>query len=380
MSAELAHDLIELAVGPVTPILSLALRSMFIAGEGCKLIGGDFSQIEARINAWMAGEENVLRAYRSYDCGSGPDAYRVAYGSSFGISGDQVDGGRAKGPQRDIGKKIVLATGYQGSVGAWLRFDPNPEQVTRIISELMRGTDAWRFATEQYDRAPHHFSLSADQWISIKVVINGWRAGNPRIVQSWWDRQDGAIQAVSEPETVVPILGGKIKYLCAEGVLWAQLPSAKMLAYCSPRLVETKEDYLIDADGDVFPIDEFFPEEIELKLAEGATIKEGRRRTQVQFMGINQKTKQWGKQRLYGGMQANNEIQSTARELLAHAMGLVEDAGYPVALHVHDELISEVSQEFGSVEEYESLMRVLPPWLEGLPLMAKGWSSGRYLK
>jgi DNA polymerase len=88
----------------------------------------------------------------------------------------------------------------------------------------------------------------------------------------------------------------------------------------------------------------------------------------------------WGRQALYGGLLCNNDVQGTARELLRFAMGNVEDAGYPVVLHVHDELVSEVSQAFGHVDHYQDLMSILPSWLSGLPLAAKAWTESRYVK
>jgi DNA polymerase bacteriophage-type len=372
---DLAHDMIEMQRGPVTPILSKALRAMLIAGGRDKrLVGADFANIEGRVNAWMAGEDWKLAAFRAYDEGTGPDLYKLAYSRSFGVAINDI----AK-PQRQIGKTQELAFGYQGSCGAWLRFDPDPSNVTRIVREQTYGSEAWRKAADQYDRATNHMGLAPDQWVAIKVAVNNWRSDNAKIVQSWWDRQDAAIEAVDSPGRIVPLFDGKIQYLVAEGFLWCRLPSGKLLAYCRPRLVETREDFLVDADGEMFPLEEFSTEEIDARVAAGATVREGRRRTQVAFDGKNQKTNHWGQQRLYGGLQTNNDVQGTARELLRIAMIRVEEAGYPIVLHVHDSIASEVSQEFGSVEHYESLLSILPPWAAGLPLTAKGGENYRFI-
>jgi DNA polymerase bacteriophage-type len=370
------HDLIELTHGPVVPILSKALRAQFVAGEGKVFYGGDFSNIEGRINAWFANEKWKLDAFRAYDRGIGPDLYKLMASTCLGLSVGSI----TKIQRHNFGKYPELACGYQGSVGAWLRFDPTPTIVTRVVGERFVGTDAWKKAVEQYDHARHHQNLAPDSWIAIKVVINSWREANSRIVQSWWDLQDAAITAVDMPGTVVPVLGDKVAYMMSDGFLWCKLPSGKLLAYAKPHLKEVKEEWLVDEEGDTIAIADLDEEEIAAKVTAGAKIETGRTRTQVCFFGKNQKTGKWGNQYLYGGLQTNNVVQGTARELLRFAMHNVENAGYPIVLHVHDELVSEVDEGFGSVAEYQALMSILPPWLDGLPLAAKAWTDHRYVK
>lgn len=377
MTAEIAHDLIEMQSGAVVPVLSKALRAMFVAGPGMKLVGGDFSGIEGRVNAWFAGAEWKLQAFREYDAGIGPNLYNLAYARSFGMPPESVRKGSI---EYDIGKKAELACGFGGAVGAFLRFSPNVAPIVAAIRSTLYGSEAWRLAGEKYDRSTVRYGLTPDEWVSVRVVVDGWREANQEIVQMWWALGDAAIAAVDRHGEQVEVCGGRVRYGVFDGALWCRLPSGKLLAYMSPRLVETREDFLVDADGEMFPVEEFAPEELDARLAAGGTIREGRPRVQVQFQGKNQKTGQWGAQRLYGGLQCNNICQSTAREILREAMHGVEAAGYPVVLHVHDELVSEVAREFGSAAHYEGLMSALPPWCAGLPLVAKGWEDMRYVK
>lgn len=403
-----AYDLLELTFGPVMPLLSKALRAQLVAPKGKVFYGGDFSNIEGRLNAWFAGEDWKLEAFREYDAGRGPDLYKLAFSRAFGLPVEEV-----KKPQRQVGKTQELSGGYQGSIGAWLRFDPYPDQVARITKERFEGTDTWRKAALQYDHARFHFDLTADQWIAIKVNVNNWREANSAITKSWWEVQDAAIFAVESPGVKVTALSDKIAYMVDDGFLWCLLPSGKLLAYANPRLVEMKEEWLVDADGEVVSREELDEAEVQARIAAGAKIETGRTRTQVAFDGKNQKTGQWGRIYLYGGMQCNHYTQATARELLRFALHNIEHTpsmseearaitqryhgteadwmrqlratdwekfGYPLVLHCHDETVSEVDEGFGSVEEYQALMSILPPWLPGLPLAAKAWTHTRYVK
>ena len=82
----------------------------------------------------------------------------------------------------------------------------------------------------------------------------------------------------------------------------------------------------------------------------------------------------------YGGLWTENIVSGIARDLLADAMLRVEAAGYPIVLHVHDEIVCEVPIGFGSTEEFTRLMTRKPAWALELPIAASAWSGPRYCK
>ena len=280
------------------------------------------------------------------------------------------------------GHLICHNCGYQGSVGAYLRFVNDVSPIVRTVKDVAYGNEAWLKAAAQHDQLPFHNGLAREDWVAIKVVVNAWRDAHPATTQTWWSRQDGVLEAVEFPGTTVSVMEGKVRYLVTDGFLWARLPSGKLLAYSSPRLVEKKDDWLIDEEGNAVPAGEMAEDEIAMRVAAGATLEVGKRRHQVCYQGKNQKTGQWGRQYLYGGSLCNNDVQGTARELLRFAMGSVESAGFPIVLHCHDETVSEIAEHMadGADARYEELLRILPSWLEGLPLAAKAWVDRRYTK
>jgi len=339
-------------------LLSVMLRSMIKAAPGNKLIGGDFSNIEGRLNAWFANETWKLQAFREYDAGTGPDLYKLAYAKSFGVTVEEVDE-----LLRQIGKVEELALGYQGSVGAFITmgdtYGVNPYDISGPVYKAT-SSHQWDMTALQYHKkGTHKHNLQEREWTAIKIVVDNFRAANPNIVQSWWGYQDAAVQAVSAPGTIVQVAQGKVSYYSDGRCLWCVLPAGRMLCYSSP----TVETEIVEMEND-----------------KGETYT--RTRYKVAFWGMDSKTKQWGKQYLYGGLQCENIVSGTARDVMVDRMFAVERANYPIILTVHDELLSEVSKDNVMLNDrdYERIMSEVPYFVQGLPLAAKAWGDERYIK
>lgn len=173
-------------------VLSELVRTALIARKGCRFIVADFSAIEARVLAWLAGEEWRLKVFEE-----GGDIYCASASQMFHVP---VEKHGVNGHLRQKGKISELALGYGGSIGA----------LQAMGSREMNISDE-----------------------ELKPLVDGWRKANPRIVQFWRSVGDAAMKAVRERTTV---RAGKVTFCCKDGVLFAKLPSGRTLAYIAPRL------------------------------------------------------------------------------------------------------------------------------------------------
>lgn len=344
--------------GPNAPLrlMSRMLRATIKAPEGFKLVGGDFANIEGRINAWEAGEQWKLDAFTAYDRGEGSDLYNIAYARSFGVALETVDDS-----QRQIGKVQELALGYQGGVGAYMTmgqtYGVNPYSLAPPV-QAAASAQQWDYTAAQYQTTKDKHGLQEREWTALKILVDNWRKANPAIVQSWWTLQDAALEAMAASHRVVTVLGGKVQYYYDERALWCVLPSGRMICYASPRIHTSVVEY----------VDKFTGETKE------------RTKHSVVFWGF--KDGQWKEGVLYGGLQCENIVQGTARDVMVDRMFAVEAAGYPVILTVHDEIMSEVRKGIPGLNatNFKNIMSVVPPWAAGLPLTAKAWEDERYVK
>lgn len=175
--------------------------------------------------------------------------------------------------------------------------------------------------------------------------VYGFRDLHPMIPKFWRSVENAAIMAVSNPGKIYKVRD--IRFYVQDRFLFVQLPSGRRLAYPDP---ETR------------------------------TVKKfGEFRVELTFMGEG-KNRQWMRLSTYGGKLVENIIQAIARDIMVCGMQNVEDAGYDVVGTVHDEIISETEEGFGSVEEYETLLCDIPAWGTGCPIAAEGFFAKRWRK
>ena len=175
----------------------------------------------------------------------------------------------------------------------------------------------------------------------LQPLVDAWRQANPRIVQFWWEVDRAAKTCVKQH---VPTQAGRLRFEYQSGILFIQLPSGRRLAYAKPRMGENR------FGGEA-----------------------------ITYEGVGTGRK-WERLETYGAKCVENIVQGTARDLLALALLRLEQAGYPVVMHCHDEAICEVPIGQGSVKEVNRIMAVAPEWAEGLPLKADGFETEFYKK
>ena len=175
----------------------------------------------------------------------------------------------------------------------------------------------------------------------LPPLVAAWRKANPHMVQFWWDVDAAAIKAVTEKQRTKV---GRIIFEYKSGILFITLPSGRKLSYVKPRMAVNR----FGRDG-------------------------------LTYEGISE-NKKWSRIETYGPKLVENIVQGTARDLLAEAMLRVEKKGYPIVMHCHDEIIAEVPEGTGSVDEMCEVMAVQPEWAEGLPLRADGYECSFYQK
>lgn len=338
-------DFVEMIWGDPMKVATGCVRSMIMASPGHDLIACDFSSIEARVLAWLAGEEVTLETYRQ-----GRDLYKVAASSIFGVSYDNVSK-----DQRQVGKVAVLALGYQGGIGAFASMARNYAIDLETLPAFVFPSadddvlERARNTAQMYLERTPEAEMSHDAATACDVIKQNWRRGNPNVVRFWKALELACMKAVVNKGKVHA--AGQVAFKRSGGELLLRLPSGRLLHYQEPEIKEVINTWQ--------------------KL-----------QTVVRVRTMDHAKGKWTKMPLYGGLICENVVQAASRDLLAGAMlKLHERPEYRrIIMHVHDEVVVEVPHGVGSVEEVERIMTVLPPWAEGLPIGAEGWRGKRYKK
>lgn len=365
--------ILEICYDDVSVPLSSAIRSVIVPAAGNRLCVADFSNVEGRVLAWLAGEEWKLEAFREFDTlqtkdgrwalpyrdgwfqewavnekgdfiHKGHDLYKLTYARTFGIKPEDVTK-----DQRQMGKVLELALGYQGGPGAFATFAMN---FGMDLDELAKTTEAtieesyWIESMGMLKWAKEKKlirGMSQKAWVACNAIKSAWRKANSEI-ESFWYAIAKACQSAIKAKGVA-FSAGRIVCKVSGNYLLMRLPSGRYLVYPAPRL----------------------PEEGEM--------------CDFSFMGVNQYTKKWERIPTYSGKLAENAVQGASCDLLLEAGPRLEAAGYHIVMSVHDEYITEIKDDNArNHREMEKIMSDLPDWADGLPLVAAGFEAARYRK
>lgn len=182
-----------------------------------------------------------------------------------------------------------------------------------------------------------------------KTVVDAYREKFWRVKNMWSETEAAAIRAIKKGGMVD---AGLVSYRLdpTRRFLLCQLPSGRDLAYPFPQVKKMETSW-------------------------------GTEKETVTYMGLNTYTRQWERQKTYGGMLVENNTQAVARDLLVNSMQTLEQSKvYIPVLSVHDEAIAEALIGKGNVKEFEHLVKQIPDWADGLPVEAEAWSGLRYHK
>lgn len=190
------YEMLEMLFDSVPEVLSQLIRTAFIPSKDSRFIVSDFSAIEARVIAWLAGEKWVLDTFRSHG-----KIYEMTASKMFGVPLEDIAKGNAHYELRQKGKIATLACGFGGSTGALIAMG----------------------ATKM--------GLKEEE---LPELVTAWRKSNPHIVTLWREIEKGAIKAVAE-RTIVKNRHG-LQFHGTGGMLFIKLPSGRSLAYLRPKI------------------------------------------------------------------------------------------------------------------------------------------------
>ena len=309
-------ELLALNYGSIPDALSQLIRTAFIPRPGTRFAIADYSAIEARVVAWLAGETWVLDAFRR-----GEDIYCATASQMFNVP---VEKHGQNAHLRQRGKVAVLALGYGGG-----------EAALEAMGALKMG-------------------IPEEDLEEIKLK---WRSANPAICRLWTACEKAAIRCIESGERqAIPIgrngknYGGLITFAMesdqasGQTFLTIELPAGRKLFYASPEL------------------------------------KTGKRGSAaLSYMSLNQNTKKWCRTDTWGGKLVENITQAVARDCLAELLFRLHMMDLDPVFTVHDEVICEVIEE-NQLNDILTAMAEPIDWAPGLPLKGAGFCAEYYQK
>lgn len=319
--------------------LSSCIRGVLRASQGSTLYAADFSSIEGRVLAWLAGDTHIIQAYLD-----GKDMYKIAATTVYpGLTYEEVTKA-----QRTVGKIPELAGGYGGGWRAYMAFAKTYKlKPPADVVASLKPEDYWDWwlPDEKRTEANRYTQEEAEfcKWFS--PIVRSWRSTRQGTVNLWAGLEDACMNAIRNPGQAFEYAG--IWYGVENGFLKCRLPSGRCLFYYQPRIMT----------------------------------KEGR--PQIAYMATDSsKGGAWRLTFSYGGKLTENVVQAIARDLMSSAMIRIDqaDLGIDLLFTVHDEIIEEGPEGCIDLKGFEDMMSVVPDWAEGCPVEAEGWVGEYYRK
>jgi DNA polymerase I - 3''-5'' exonuclease and polymerase domains len=336
-------DSLKMIYGETANVLSQLTRTAIVAAPGHKIVVADFNAIEARVIAWLSGEQWRLDVFNTHG-----KIYEASASQMFGVPIDSIKHGD---PVRQQGKVAELANGYGGSVGAMKRMDFGGKIRPADMSDEARK----QFANENGIPVPDDpdkswYKLIQDAMIdaNYKSIVDKWRKASPSIVRMWHSYENAALSVM---RTGRPAGANHVIFARESDIvngldfLTIQLPSGRKLYYAHPFIAPNQ----FDQDA-------------------------------LYYYGLDQMTHKWGKVSTYGGKLTENICQAIARDCLFVSLRRLSNAGYKTVMTIHDEVVNDVPEEQADVQKVIEIMRQPIDWAPGLPLNADGFVSNYYKK
>lgn len=334
---------------PVGLACQNSIRGLIVAPDGSDLYVDDYSAIEGRANAWLAGENWKVKAFRDKQ-----DMYCRIYEQAFNLPAGSVTEKNTPA-LRQIGKVMELALGYGGGVGAFLNmaavYNLDLEEIGRKVVPEDKSYEAWDRAVI----AGETFGLTKEVYCACDTLKLRYRRANPEITKFWYQLEDAARTVITLKDPTQQIHVGMLTFDCDKYHMRIKLPSGHYLSYALPKIggKRSKNHELDESDFDG--------------------------RGEISYSSW--RNKKWVRTKTYGGKLCENVVQAVSRDLLGFTLLGLHDANIPVVLHVHDEVIAEVPISQGlTFDQYNHIVQSRPKWAVGFPLEAKGYKGPRYEK
>ena len=334
------YEGLKMIYGNVPDTLSQLIRTAFIPSEGNHFVVADFSAIEARMIAWLAGEQWVMDVFAR-----GDDIYCETAAAMFGVPVGK------HGPNAELrqkGKIATLALGYQGSTSA------------------MVAMGALRMGIPEED---------------LPDIVEKWRQSHPNTVRMWYEIEKAAVECVQTGRATRPRWKVYDPQRARQNEEIMNVPAGSYSDYFLTDAPITNITFRMENDlvyGQSFMTIEL-PAGRKLYYPKPFLKENKFGKMAIHYYGVGQTTGKWGIESTYGGKLTENIVQAIARDCLCEVIRRIHAKGWKLVFHVHDEVIIDAPLDVHT-EDLCALMDAPIDWAPGLLLKGAGFETEYYMK